>query len=245
MPHSPYIRQVPGSRDTVLLIHGIVGSPRHFDFLLDAIPENYNICNLLLPGHGGSVEDFSASSMAAWKAHVDRHLVQFAREGHRVTVVGHSMGTLFAIQAAVAQPQLIRGLFLLSVPLYPMVSPTAAAGSLALALGLDGKTAGLIGGDGSVTLTPRLWKYLPWLPRFAELLQECRRTRALLSRLTVPCRAYHARNDQMVSPRSAKLLAAVPCVRLIQLPHSCHFTYPNGDADLLRRHLREMLTREG
>ena len=43
----------------MLFVHGIVGTPRHFDFLIDVVPSTVSIYNMLLDGHGYGVRDFS------------------------------------------------------------------------------------------------------------------------------------------------------------------------------------------
>ena len=67
MPHSPTFRSIPGSDTAILFIHGIVGTPDHFLDLLPLVPSDWSYANILLPGHGGSVGDFSRSSMALWR----------------------------------------------------------------------------------------------------------------------------------------------------------------------------------
>ena len=46
MNHQEYRRIVPGADMAVLMIHGIVGTPHHFDNLLPLIPENWSVVNL-------------------------------------------------------------------------------------------------------------------------------------------------------------------------------------------------------
>lgn len=241
MTHSEYIRIVPGSRNTILLIHGIVGTPHHFDFLLPVIPEDWNIYNLLLDGHGHGVREFAKTSMEKWRSQVSSRLDEIAAHSDQVVIVGHSMGTLFAIQEAIRHPALVQQLVLLAVPLYPVLRPAAALAALKLSLGLGAgdAIATAMGTAGGVALTPRLWQYLPWLPRFGELLRECRRTRQHLPQLTTPCFAFQSRCDELVSLRSCKLLSKTPAVTLTILEHSGHFVYGTEDA----RHLQEQLRR--
>ena len=54
MPHRPYRRDVPGGKNAVLFLHGIVGTPDHFLPLLPLLPEDCACSSLLLAGHGGS-----------------------------------------------------------------------------------------------------------------------------------------------------------------------------------------------
>ena len=74
MNHQEYRRMIPGSDTAVLMIHGIVGTPHHFDNLLPLIPENWSVVNLLLEGHGQGAAEFGAASMERWKGQVSREL---------------------------------------------------------------------------------------------------------------------------------------------------------------------------
>ena len=79
MEHTEYRRIVSGADTAVLFIHGIAGTPRHFDPFLPLVPEGYSAVSLLLPGHGGTVRDFSRASMAGWETHVQRTVQELAR----------------------------------------------------------------------------------------------------------------------------------------------------------------------
>ncbi len=125
MPHQPYIRERPGSDTAVLCIHGILGTPDHFTPFLPLIPPNWTIHNLLLHGHGGTYADFSASSMAQWKAQVIGEIQSLAQQYPRLIILAHSMGTLLAIDAALAFPRQVSLLFLLAVPLRIALHPAA------------------------------------------------------------------------------------------------------------------------
>lgn len=120
MEHCEYIRYIPGSRDAVLMIHGICGTPRHFDGLIPVIPEGISVYNILLPGHGQDVQAFSDSSMEKWRGYAEKKLELLLQRHQRIFIAAHSMGTLFAIRAAVFHPDRIPGLFLLAVPTRPL-----------------------------------------------------------------------------------------------------------------------------
>ena len=72
MPHQPYFRIIDGADTAILFVHGIVGTPDQFSALLPLVPQEWSCVNLLLPGHGGSVSDFSHTSMA--RLHVKKLL---------------------------------------------------------------------------------------------------------------------------------------------------------------------------
>lgn len=80
--HQPWERA--GNGDTaVLLIHGIVGTPRHFDFLKDSFPADWTLRSIQLDGHGGTVADFAHTSCDKWKQQVERELVALCERYRR------------------------------------------------------------------------------------------------------------------------------------------------------------------
>ena len=235
MPHSEFIREVPGSRSAVLMVHGILGTPRHFDPFMPLVPDDWSIYAIILDGHGGKVEDFSRTSMKKWKAQVTARLDGLLDRYDRVLIAAHSMGTLFAIQEAVARPEKLCGLFLLQTPLRPWPKLQYLLYAAVLPFGIVPKGAELMGSDCSVTLTRRLWKYIGWVPRFLELFAECRATQALLGELTVPCYAYQSRHDELVSMRTCRDLQKHPHIQITVLQNSGHFGHTGEDLELLKQ----------
>ena len=58
MEHKPFAIEVPEARVCVLMVHGFLGSPHHFDMLLPYIPANWSVRSIALDGHGGTLRDF-------------------------------------------------------------------------------------------------------------------------------------------------------------------------------------------
>lgn len=241
--HAPFIRPGDGP-NAVLMVHGIAGSPGHFRDLISAIPETYTIYNILLDGHSGSIENLSRSSMAKWKAQVRATLNDLFTRHEKVVIVAHSMGTFFAIQAAIDHPDRIPALFLLAVPTRPWVRFSTWITTLKVAFGkLDSAAAQTMRGETALELTPKLWKYFAWIPRFVELLQECRRVRKVLPLLAVPTQAFQSQVDELVCVRSCNDLNAHPYIQTRLLTGSGHFVYGTEDIAFLRIRLQEMLER--
>ena len=215
MKHQELIRYIPGSRYAVLMIHGIAGTPNHFLPFLDLVPQDWSLYNILLDGHGKSVEDFSATSMAKWKQQVNTWLeTLFSRHKH-IVILAHSMGTLFSLQAAIDHPDKIQKLVLLNVPTrphYPLSTARSAyrmtKGSSRLEDGVAWEMQNVVG----VTLSPNILKYLGWIPNFWSLLVECRRVRKLLPQLKTPTHTFQSRKDELVSFRSVKDLENHPYI---------------------------------
>ena len=243
MDHKPYTRYIPGSHYAVLMVHGIIGTPAQFRDLIPVIPEHWSVYNILLEGHGGTVRDFSHSSMDSWKMQVDAQLHVLLARHRQVVIVGHSMGTLFAIQAAVRAAKRISALFLLQVPLTPQLPPSTWISSLQLALGRvkPGSKAQAMENATAMTLTNQLWQYLGWVPRYMELLRVISATRKLLPSLKVPCKSFQSAQDELVSLRSCQYLEEHPYIQNIILPDSGHFAYSPKDTALLQQELRQLI----
>ena len=243
MDHKPYFRYVPGSHYAVLMIHGIAGTPAQFRDLIPVIPENWSVYNILLDGHGGSVKDFSKTCMDSWKVQVDTQLhILFARH-RQVLIVGHSMGCLFAIQAAVRAAKRVPALFLLQPPMRPQLPLATCVGTVQLALGKvkPGSRAQAMQNSTAMELTPKLWQYLGWAPRFLELFREISYTKKLLPQLQVPCKSFLSAHDELVSPRAQEHLENHPFIENTILPDSGHFAYSPEDTALLQQELKKLI----
>lgn len=232
MDHSAYTRIVPGSDTAILMIHGIMGTPRHFDMLLPLIPEDWSVYNVLLPGHGGTTLDFGRSSMKAWRGEAMSLFAELCGKYRRIVLVGHSMGTLFAIRMALERPEKVPFLLLLASPMAVGLKPIMVENALRVGFNRvreDRPRQTATRDACSVGTTLRLWQYLSWVPRFLELFREIWVVRKLLPGLEVPCHAVQSADDEMVSPRAVKILSDSGRVQLTVLPHSGHYYYPETD----------------
>ena len=223
-----------GTGDTaVLFIHGILGTPRHFDSFLPRVPEDWAVHCLLLDGHGAGVREFSRSSMAAWEEQVENAVRRLAAEHSRVLLVGHSLGTLLAMEQAVLHPEQVAGIFLLAAPLRLALRPRLVPQLIRVWLNkpkAEDPVSQAFAEACGVRQDWRIWRYLGWLPRFWELLIKIRKTRKLLPQLRVPCLAFQSRRDEMVSLRACEDLKA--CAKVAVLEDSGHFYYTPEDRAL-------------
>lgn len=241
--HSQYRRMVPGASKALLFVHGILGTPRHFDALVALVPEDTSVFNLLLDGHGKGVRDFSRTSMAKWEAQVREAVWELARTHERIYVVAHSMGCLLTMEAALREPK-IAGMFLLAAPLKLFLRPQMVTNSMKVYLDRvapdDGPGMAAKGCCG-ITHSRNFLLYLGWVPRFLELFRKIRDTRNLLPDLAIPCFACQSAKDEMVSIRSSEILQSNPHISVTDLPHSGHFYYPAEDQDLLMQAFSEFI----
>ncbi len=250
MLHTESKRIIPGADRAVLFIHGIVGGPGHFREAIkleEAVPEDCSCCNLLLPGHGQTVGDFSRSSMDAWRTYARDTFLELSRSHREVVIVAHSMGTLFAMQLAVEFPEKVPFLFLLGVPLRPWMRFFGFINCLRLTFGRireDKPREVAIRNACSVACTPLLWRYIPWIPRYLELFGEIRRTERDLGKLKVPCTAWQSRKDELVGNATAGLLRSAGVMEVHELEESSHFYYTQDDAQRILTDFKTKLAQQ-
>lgn len=223
--HSPYIKEQPNARQAVLMIHGICGSPRRFDWLIPRFDDSWSIYNILLDGHGSDPKAFAQTSMKKWKTQVHETLDDLSKRYDRILVMGYSMGTLLAIEALPHYPK-IYALMLFNVPLCPRVHPKMIPRSLRLSRGkpnLDDPHEAINAKETGIALTPGILPYIRWIPRFWELLCLSRYCRKHTKDICVPSFAYLGKQDELVSMRSRKYLETIPCVTLRIFKTAGHF----------------------
>ena len=239
MQNQSEMRIVPGADTAVLFLHGISGTPRHFDKLLpltDRVPSHWSYCNLLLPGHGGKVTDFSRSSMKQWKEAAGKAFRDLCETHGRVILVGHSMGSLFAAELAAESPAKVAGLFLLAVPLRPWMRLSGIGRLLRLTFGclrVDNEWENALQLACGVEPTWKLWEYLGWIPRFLELFGEIYIARKVYRNMPLPGMAFQSGKDELVCRKSERILNMNPQLQIHILPESGHFYYAPEDRQTL------------
>ncbi|MEE1125408.1 MAG: alpha/beta fold hydrolase [Acutalibacteraceae bacterium] len=233
MSYKEYIRIKENADCAVLMVHGIANSPRHFDWLIPLIPNDWSICNILLDGHGGSVKDFSKTSMTIWKQQVDSCMESLANQHKTIIVVGYSMGTLLTMRLVEKYPQ-IKGMILLNTPLEVAVKPAVVMRYLKMAFGkLDmNNPVELATYNGiSVKMEPWLWRYLWCIPQVVELLALCKECRNIVNSFKIPCYAFWGKQDEAVSLKSTQYFIDNYNVSCKVFDNSGHFYYESEFKD--------------
>lgn len=245
MPNSQTVRIVPGARTAVLMIHGICGTPNHFRALLpleDAVPADWSLYNIVLDGHCEDVPAFGKTSMKKWKAQTEKIFETLCDTYENIVLVGHSMGTLLSLRQALRRPEKVKLLFMVAAPTPPFVRLSAASYAVGLAFGIKNEKALVYNAMGiacGMKLTPKLWRYIPWIPRMIELLQECSTVSKLYKDLQVPCIAWQSEKDELVSRRSITVLKKSGKVEVHTLPNSTHFYYTETEREQVVQSFRE------
>ncbi len=243
MEHKEYIRLCNNSNVAVLFIHGIVGTPNHFNDFIPLIPESFSVYNLLLDGHGKGVKDFSKTSMKKWEAQVESVVQKLSLTHEKIYVVAHSLGTLLAIEQATKNKK-ICNLFLLAVPLCLSLKPKMLIHSLKVFFDKilpDDYEALAAKKCYGIEKDKNPFHYVGWIPRFLELFAKIRQTRKRISFLNTRCSVYQSKKDEMVSSKSIKHLKENPYIYVQELKNSGHYYYQKQDFCFLITEFNKML----
>ena len=243
MEHKEYKRILPEADVAYIFVHGIVGTPNHFDFLMEYVPENVSVWKLVLDGHGGRVEDFAHTSMKKWRAQVKAAVDELAENHSRIYVVAHSMGTLLTMEQAIVNEKIVK-MYWLQSPMYAFVQPKMFSNIAQIYWGkfrkgdINAMSAYRCYGIGP---SRNLFKYIGWAPRFLELLAQMRRARRDIGLLKTPCIAMQADHDDVVSARSAKVLSKNPCITIHHLKKSGHFYYADDELAFMKDEFKKFV----
>ena len=243
MKHKECVRINENSDTAILFIHGILGTPNHFDKFVCEVSDSVSVYNMLLDGHGKGVKDFSKTSMKKWEAQVGALVDKLSSTHDRIYIVAHSMGTLFAIDEALENSKVF-GLFLLAVPLKLFLKPKMAKNFMKVffdKIRPDDYEALAAKECYGVEKDKNIFRYIGWIPRFFDLFRKIRQTRKVVSALNTSCFVYQSENDEMVSLRSVKYLEANPHIRLNRLKNSGHYYYDSDDFSFLMREFSKFL----
>ena len=247
MVHYETRKLVPGARYAVLFLHGIAGSPNQFRKLIELekrVPENWSVFNVRYPGYGGTVTEFGKSNIQQWRSYARDAYLELAQSHEKVLIVGHSMGTLFAMEMALEFPETTVELFLLNVPLRPCPRLYFIPNCLRLAFNRirdDHPREACFWIACGVIPTALVWQYISWIPRILELFGEIIRTEKVMGALAVPCIAWQSRNDDLVSNLTAPVLRRSGVMEVRELSDSTHFYYAPEDAKLIYQEFENII----
>ncbi len=244
--HKEYKRIVDHSEKAILFIHGIVGTPNHFNAFVPLVPENLSIYNMLLDGHGKGVRDFSRTSMKKWQNQVAAAVGELSKDHKEIYIAAHSMGCLLAVEQAIHNPEITK-LFLLAVPLKLCLKPKMFINAFKVHSGkIDPTNVELQAAKDCYGIAEdrNLLHYVGWIPRYLELFFQIRKVRKMIGQLNVSTFVYQSRKDEMVSCKAGKLLAENPNISVAELKNSGHYYYEKSDFSFLREAFAEFIHKE-
>lgn len=228
----------------ILLVHGILGRPEQFNYLLPLIPKDWKVRNITLKGHGGTPKDLGRYPVSEWKADVHKEAEKLCEEYDRVLMVGHSLGTLFSIQESLILP--IEGLFLTNVPLGVRITPKLLKLCAEIYLDkVDESDKFVVAAKELYGIEPdkNIFHYAGWIPRYFELFSEVSHARKIVSEVKVDSIAFISLKDEMASPKSAKILRKKTDMEVVLMPESGHLYYDPDDKKKMTDAFEEFVKR--
>jgi carboxylesterase len=212
-----------GGEVGVLLLHGFTGCPQSLRPWGEALRDaGLRVHCPLLPGHGTHWRDLAARRWPEWAATVEAGFQALAADCRTVVVGALSFGGALALHLAASSPPKLAGV----VAVNPWVRPVADwRVSLLPALKQVLPTARGVGND----LADSPWTELAYdrvpLKALASVHLFQAMVRAELGRVRVPLRLYVSRQDHVIDPANARLVARAvgsDDVELIWLERSYH-----------------------
>lgn len=149
------------------------------------------------------------------------------------------MGTLFAINLANAYPDKVKGIFLLSPPMKPVLTPRMIKTAFQLLVFRNMEEdiiAHMAKEKYSIKLTRNYFLYLGFIHNYITLFQEIFEVRRHIHELKVPCWSVFSKHDELVFLSATKYFEKIAYARNLILENSYHFYYGNDDYKILRRH---------
>jgi carboxylesterase len=110
---------LPGSGLSVLLIHGLTGTPYEMRYVGERLAAaGARVYGVRLAGHGGPPEDLGSLTHANWYESVVEGFELLRAYGDPNVVVGLSMGALLGARLTADQPEAVAGLAMLAPSFY-------------------------------------------------------------------------------------------------------------------------------
>ena len=236
MKHEAFTKEVPGARVCVLMVHGIFGSPHHFDMLLPHIPADWSLRSIQLDGHGNSLHNFIRTDRQKWETQLQAEIKSVCERYDRVLVVAHSMGCMLSANAIVQLgfESKIAGMLFLGAALYPKCDPSFVGAGLRLIYRAPEHDTPITAAARyccGVSLHKRFWEYVACVPPLIGLFSMARYTRRRIENYDLPMYALQFWRDEVVMRRSIRPFFANPHADGEFLKHSMHFYYPPEDLE--------------
>lgn len=132
IPYSLHVRsyhRTHTAKTTIVFIHGLGATGKMWNPVINQLPQSINTASVDLLGFGRSAKPYWETYSAKLQARSLRTTIMRLRLPGPIIIVGHSLGSLVAIEFATRYPKLTKSLILCSPPIYrqddevPKVSP--------------------------------------------------------------------------------------------------------------------------
>lgn len=243
--HEPFNIRTTNAHQTILYIHGVMGSPIEFQQLLENVNlPNTNFKSLLLPGHGGSGKEFLNHTGKEWQAFVLNDIEYHFHHRENLILIGHSLGGLLALQAAHKYP--VAGIILINTALRTRLTIRQMVLSLRVLLApKDSKDPIVTTYRRNFSVSTEDWWTIPlWTLRLIDVMSIARQTEKLLPHIQSNIHIFQSAKDETVNPISAEIMKNFllkSTVKTTVLKNSMHAHFDKGDLMLLVGGINEMV----
>lgn len=222
---------IPESDTVIVFVHGILESPSQFQFLAEiGLRQGMSVSALLLPGHGGSGEEFARTTGKQWIDYVHTHIKKLKTKFEHVILVGHSMGTLLLLSSYFKEKSQIIGFVGLAMPLKIRISARGFRCSINVALNRvqssDRYTTALY--HSYSIYDTKLFTYIKWIPRYQDLFRLSSSITEQLDKVSIPSLLVHCHQDEFVQLGTIETIKEKwenDSYTLLELKQSGHFYY--------------------
>jgi len=235
-------------KTAVLFIHGFLCSARFFDQIKAELADTEaDLVSISLAGHDASYEDFRSNCWRDWQESADLKLRELSDTYDRVLLVGHSMGGLIALRAAVAMPEKVIGVVGIGFPIKISLGPRW------IKLNAAATKPKVPGEDPRVTAAREfagvpirsVGDYFKTLPQNIGFLKTAGAARREISQLRAPLTVINFERDEIVAPSVPRFVKdRLPGAEIAMLPKSYHFLFAEDERRRIAGIIREYIDRD-
>lgn len=232
-------------KSVILFVHGFMGSKRQFYGLREALSGcGVDMLIHVLPGHEASLEEFLGTDAQIWQQSVDEAVIRLSDEYEKILLVGHSMGGLLSVNAAISEPEKVSGIVAIAFPIKIALKPQWVINNLKATRpakeGEDPRVTAARTMSGVTLENPA--RYLASVKQSLEFAKVRRASIKSIDSLKTPLTVINFRGDEIVSRRAAGFVKAkLPGARVISLNESYHFLFSDKDIERIAEEIKRML----
>ena len=243
--HEPSFIENKDSKSAVIFVHGFMGSPRQFDRMARFVYKNgFSAAVLLLPGHGKTLKDFATCTYRQWKEHVKSEIDRLSEGFDDIWLVGHSMGGLLVLSAALYPNPKVRGVFPIACPFeLTFLSKADIKVRMLQILGNDENIKEEYLDKNSIPRSSSLLFHA--LAPMVEVKKLMRATKSSLPRIRTPVTAVYSISDELISIKSLEILKsglAKAHFEHVVLTDSLHAYYTADEKEKIEQALLEFIS---
>jgi len=216
----------------VLLLHGFTSSTDTVDSLIPHLEKaSIPFERPILRGHGTRYQDLRGVRARDWYVDAERALIKLYTEGHRVVVVGLSMGGLLALDLATRHPEMIAGVVTVAAAL-KFKDPLASVAWL-VAKFVRYFPSPQAYTDLELAKRGTNYKKFP-VDAFVSLYRYSKSIAERLPEVHVPIRVLQSKADQIIAPESANIIyekVSSPLRQIVWFEESGHEMMQDCEAE--------------